>query len=413
MARVTDKVIRAFLFQSYYFYFAMKPALAISLFFICLNVSFAGETSPLAVQVASPTDFQIFQRATNAGGKLMVAGTIAGKIGNDSWPDKIEVQVEGKSSFGALPDKWQPLSWDAVGGTFRGELNLPAGGWYALKIRAFHGTAEVASARVEHVGIGEIFVVAGQSNSANYGEERQKTKSGQVAAFDGTHWQLANDPEPGAGGMKGSFMPPFGDAMAEQFHVPVGIVATGVGSTSVREWLPGGTVLKRLPALTRNVITNSQGQWIVSGKIYKNFVERMKQLGTNGFRAVLWHQGESDAHQKDPSRDLTGDMYREDLEQLIRDSRGTIGWDAPWFVAKVSYHKPDDFSPEISAAQQAVCDEGLALPGADSDLLVGAMREKNGQGIHMSAAGLKAHARLWVEKVSPWLEHQLNENGTK
>ena len=78
-------------------------------------------------------------------------------------------------------------------------------------------------------------------------------------------------------------MPPFGDAIAEHFHVPVGFVATGVGSTSVREWLPGGTVLTRLPPLTRNVITNSEGQWVVSGKIYKNFTTRMNQLGANGF----------------------------------------------------------------------------------------------------------------------------------
>jgi hypothetical protein len=161
------------------------------------------------------------------------------------------------------------------------------------------------------------------------------------------------------------------------------------------------------------VVTNSDGQWIVSGKIYENFTTRMKQLGANGFRAVLWHQGESDGHQKDPSRDLPGDLYRQNLEQLIRDSRRAIGWDVPWFVANVSYHKLDDFLPEISAAQKAVCDDGLALPGADSDLLLGKMREKNGTGSHMSAEGLKAHARLWVEKVSPWLEHQLSENDTK
>jgi hypothetical protein len=391
----------------------MKSALTISLLFVWLNLSFAEAANAISMQVAAPTDFQIVQRATSAGGKMTVTGTIAGKTGNDSWPTKVEVRVEGKSSFGALPGGWQALWWGSAAGTFGGELDLPAGGWYSLKIRACHGTAEVASVVVEHVGMGEIFVVAGQSNSANYGEERQKPKSGLVAAFDGTHWQIANDPQPGAGGTKGSFMPPFGDAVVEHFHVPVGFVAMGVGSTSVREWLPGGTVLKHLPPLTRNVVTNSDGQWIVSGKIYKNFITRMKQLGTNGFRAVLWHQGESDGHQKDPSRDLPGDSYRQDLEQLIRDSRKEIGWGAPWFVAKVSYHKPGDFSPEIGVAQQAVCDDGLALPGADTDTLVGDMREKNGQGIHMSAAGLKAHGRLWFEKVSPWLEHQLDQNGTK
>ena len=391
----------------------MKSALIISLLLGWLNLSIAGDSIPLSVHVTSPAEFQIVQRATKVSGKLKVEGTIPAKTDHSSWPTKVEVRVEGKSSFGALPKEWQALSWDSTAGTFRGELDLPAGGWYSLTIRACQGTVEVASAVVEHVGVGEIFVVAGQSNSANYGEERQKTQTGLVAAFDGTHWQIADDPQPGVGGAKGSFMPPFGDALVNQFHVPVGFIATGVGSTSVREWLPGGTVVKQLPPLTRNVITNSEGQWIVSGKIYKNFTARMKQLGTNGFRAVLWHQGESDGSQKDPSRDLPGKLYRLDLEQLIRESRQEIGWNAPWFVAKVSYHKPDDFSPEISVAQQAVCNDGFALPGPDSDTLLGDMREKNGQGIHLSAAGLKAHGRLWFEKVSPWLEHQLGENATK
>ena len=392
----------------------MKKALGTFLL-VCARLCFADDSVAAGsrINITSPVDFQIVQRATRDGGKLVVTGTIPGGVGDDTRPTKVEVLVTGQSSFGNLPGQAHPIMWNPNGGTFHGELNLPAGGWYSLKVLAWRGEVEVASAIVEHVGVGEIFVIAGQSNSANYGEERQKTKTGLVAAFDGTRWQPANDPQPGAGGTKGSFMPSFGDEMTERFHVPIGIVATGIGSTSVREWLPGGTQLTRLPPLTRNVVTNSEGKWIVSGKIYGNFVARMKELGPNGFRAVLWHQGESDAHQKDPSRDLPGDLYRQDLEELIRDSRKAIGWDAPWFIAKVSYHKPGDFSPEIAAAQQAACDDGLALPGADTDTLIGPMREKNGQGIHMSAEGLRAHGHLWVERVSPWLERQLVENKTK
>jgi hypothetical protein len=43
-----------------------------------------------------------------------------------------------------------------------------------------------------------VFVVAGQSNAANHGEERQMTETGRVACFDGTAWRLANDPQAGA-----------------------------------------------------------------------------------------------------------------------------------------------------------------------------------------------------------------------
>jgi hypothetical protein len=134
-------------------------------------------------------------------------------------------------------------------------------------------------------------------------------------------------------------------------------------------------------------------------------VERMKQLGLHGFRAALWHQGESDANQQDPTRTLPGRLYREYLEQLIRESRRAVGWEAPWFVAQVSYHVPgDEASTDIRAAQASLWTNGIALAGPDSDALKGDLRENDGKGVHFSGPGLRAHAACWVDKVAPWLE---------
>lgn len=368
----------------------------------------AASPAEMRIILASPLDFQVVQRSARTWGKLTVAGSIEAASKATPLPDQLEARVTGTSPFGNLPTQWQPLPCDPWVAAFRGELTLPSGGWYRLEVRALRHGTNVASAVVDHAGIGEIFVIAGQSNSANYGEEKQKTQSGLVAAFDGTRWQLAGDPEPGAGGKRGSFLPLFGDQIVEQFQVPVGLVATGIGATSVREWLPAGVRLSGLPPLTRNVVAVGEGQWESSGKIFEKFTDRLKQLGPEGFRVVLWHQGESDAHQADPERTLPGELYRRYLEQLIRDSRQVIGWEAPWFVAQASYHNPSDTaSPDIRAAQKAVCTDGLAIMGPDTDTLTGDMREKNGAGIHMSAKGLQAHARLWFQKVSPWLEQQL------
>jgi hypothetical protein len=138
----------------------------------------------------------------------------------------------------------------------------------------------------------------------------------------------------------------------------------------------------------------------------------MKQLGPRGFRAVLWHQGESDANQKDPTRTLPGTLYREYLEWLIRDSRKEIGWEAPWFVAQVSYHGPGaESSVDIRAAQAALWKAEVALEGPDSDALKGEFRDNGGQGVHFSGPGLRAHAARWVEKVGPWLERQAAGKG--
>jgi hypothetical protein len=387
-----------------------KVPIVLAALFLAAHAGAAEGAAPasLRLSLVSPLEYQVVQRSSKVVGKLVVAGTFEADPKTVTLPDKLEARVTGKGCSGNLPGQWQALPCDSRVPAFRGELLLPAGGWYRLEVRAFRQGTNVASLVVEHVGIGEIFVTAGQSNAANYGEEKQKTQTGLVAAFDGSRWQLASDPEPGAGGKKGSFLPPFGDEIVQRFQVPVGLVAMGIGSTSVREWLPAGTRLSGLPPLTRNVVTVGDGQWEPSGTIFEKFTTRMKQLGPTGFRAVLWHQGESDGRQAGPERSLSGELYRQYLEQLIRDSRKAIGWEAPWFVAQVSYHNPSQTSwPETRAAQKTVWSDGLALPGPDTDTLTGEMREKNGTGVHMSAKGLKVHAHLWFEKISPWLVQQL------
>jgi len=357
--------------------------------------------------LSSPRDYQVVQRDSRAEGMVAVTGAITLGSTKAAPPDGLAFRLIGKSADGDLPAPWRPLPFAVRSLSFHEELTVPAGGWYRLEVRVAQHGQWVSTNVVEHVGIGEVFVIAGQSNSANYGEEKQKTVTGLVAAFDGHGWQLAADPEPGAGGKKGSFMPVFGDAIAEHFHVPVGIVALGIGSTSVREWLPGGICFTHPTMTGRNMVAVAPGQWAATGTIFTNFVARMKTFGPHGFRAVLWHQGESDARQSKPECTLPGDLYRQFLGKVIQDSRREIGWDAPWFVAQVSYHNPGDVaSPDIRAAQKALWDKGVALPGPDTDTLTGLMREKNGQGIHLSAQGLRAHGRMWAGKVIPWLEKQ-------
>lgn len=286
-------------------------------------------------------------------------------------------------------------------------MESPAGGWYRLNVRVTRGDKVLAENVVDRVGIGEIFVIAGQSNSANHGEEKQQSKSGKVVTFDGKSWRVCNDPQPGASGSGGSFVPPFGDAMAQRFNVPVGFVTCGIGATSVREWLPKGATFPHPPTLTGNVTQRPGGDWESKGQAYDMFVSRMKALGPDGFRAVLWHQGESDANQSDATRTLPGKLYREYLEKIIRDSRRDIGWDVPWFVAQASYHVPgDEASAEIRAAQASLWKDGVALEGPDSDALKGEWREGGGKGVHFSGPGLREHAARWVDKVAPWLEKQ-------
>lgn len=361
----------------------------------------AGACPAAEIEIATPVDHQVVQRSSRAAGTLRVAG----RLRDD---DARGATVEAR--FVATPDAAWRGGWAvAADGSFSGSLDVSAGGWHPLEVRVVRGSEPLGTAVVPHVGVGEVFVVAGQSNSANHGEERQKPRSGRVAVQDGKGWRLADDPQPGASGGGGSFVPPLGDALVEACDVPVGFICCGIGATSIREWMPAGTSFVQPPTLRGRVRQLPDGRFASDGRAFTVLCERMQSVGSRGFRAVLWHQGESDANQANAACTLPGDTYRELLEILIRDSADAIGWRPPWFVAQVSYHGPEDpGSPDIRAAQARAWSDGLALEGPDSDSLGGDWREAGGRGVHFSGPGLRRHGELWAEKVLPWLRTELH-----
>jgi hypothetical protein len=364
----------------------------------------AGEVAAVEWRLSEPLDYQVVQRSSPGKGNLRIAGEFAAEV------PLANAIMEARFLGETEQTGWQRLGVAASGKRLAGTAEAPAGGWWKLEVRLLHEGKPLALASVPHVGIGEVFVIAGQSNSANHGEERQPTKTRRVAAFDGRAWRMADDPQPGASGGGGSFVPAFADAVVARENVPVGIIACGIGATSVREWLPRGAVFPNPPTILSRVERLPSGQWASKGGAYEAFVARMKSAGPQGFRAVLWHQGESDANQKDATRTLDGKLYREFLERIIGDSRRDIGWHAPWFVAQASYHVPgDEGSDDIRAAQASLWRDGIALEGPDSDALKGKLREREGRGVHFSGPGLREHGARWAAKVLPWLARQWTE----
>ncbi|HOS95319.1 MAG TPA: hypothetical protein PLQ54_18555, partial [Armatimonadota bacterium] len=80
-------------------------------------------------------------------------------------------------------------------------------------------------------------------------------------------------------------------------------------------------------------------------------------------------------------------------------------WEFPWFVAQVSYHSPQQ--PRFSnprEGQRLVLERRIALPGPDTDTLTGDHRDMDGEGIHFSPKGLKAHGEMWAKDVGDYLE---------
>jgi Carbohydrate esterase, sialic acid-specific acetylesterase len=178
--------------------------------------------------------------------------------------DRVEPRLTGNSLRGPLPGNWARLLLDRQTGEFHASFATIPGGFYQVEVRALKSGASAAETTVQHVGLGEVFVVSGQSNSTNYGEVRQVSETRMVTAFDGHSWRIADDPQPGVQdhSHKGSFIPAFGDALYRKYRVPIGIADVGHGSTSVRQWLPAGTPIFVMPTMTKFVTRNAQGQLV-------------------------------------------------------------------------------------------------------------------------------------------------------
>ena len=354
------------------------------------------------IRINSPLDYEVFQRQTKAWGEVLVSGAVI------PVRAAVEARFHGSSPLAPLSEEWHPLRIDVRTGGFREQLRVPAGGFYVLELRMKSPDGSVASLVVPHVGVGEVFVIAGQSNSTNYGETLQSPQTGMVTSFDGSVWRIADDPQIGAqdGSKKGSFIPSFGDALYRKYGVPVGVASVGHGSTSVRQWLPAGDPVEVMPTMTKFVTQATAGTLICDGTLFNGLMARIQELGPNGFRAILWHQGESDGHQP-VEHEISPATYERMLEHIIQSTRQQAGWNIPWFVAQATYHSAQDASnPGLRQAQSNLWTNGTAFRGPDTDALTAAYREKNGTGVHLNDAGLKAHGSLWAERVEEYLDSQ-------
>ncbi|MDO4584614.1 MAG: sialate O-acetylesterase [Planctomycetia bacterium] len=320
--------------------------------------------------VLMPDGVKIFQRDAQNQAEVKITGNW--NAVSDDTIAKIQISENGVDWIDL-----ENFTLDTASKTYAGTVSLGTG-WHEFQIQALDASGNVlTSTTTEKIGVGDIFITAGQSNSANHGAATQSPTSGNVYALDIVtgEWKIANDPQPGATGSGGSTWPSMGDTLSEMLggDIPIGFVSTGVGGSSVSQWNPDEATsfynTKLLPALE-----------LLDGKV----------------KAILWHQGETDSEGNGSS--MTGDRYAELLNSLIEASREDAGVDdLAWMIALVSYFNGMT-DEELRAAQMAVIngDENVFL-GPDSDALLGVLRAADG--VHFSADGLQRLGELWAMRV--------------
>lgn len=277
------------------------------------------------------------------------------------------------------------IAMDLFYSTASTKIILPAGDWYTLHMKAMDENGNVIEEdTLTNIGVGEVFITSGQSNSLNFGESLTNANCSLVVSYNPQtrSWQPCIDPQPCENGPEvdmgngGSIWPTVGDILAGQLHMPIGFYATGWGGASLGEFGPGTIKYQRL-------------------------FNALKMTGITGVRAVLWHQGETDAVFTPDC-----DNYRTLLLDLIDRSRKDAGWTIPWIVAQAAYHPKALREDEIliRKAQVECCNQIDILKGPNSDLLQGDMRITNSA--HFTRKGLQAHGRMWAECLQRYILEQ-------
>lgn len=261
-------------------------------------------------------------------------------------------------------------------------ISIPAGGWYTVDFQfLLGGNVHYGQASTEPFGVGEVFLVAGQSYATNCNDERMRVADSQerVVAFDLSTftWRVAHDPQPtGDQSDGGSIWPVLGDMLVNSYDLPIGFVNVAVGGTST-------------------------GQWKTDGPLFQRLLEAGLQI--KDFRAVLWQQGESDVLEKTSTA-----AY---IERLIEmRSQANRAWDAqrPWLLAKSTLHPTVYNDPNGEAAIRQAIEDLISKygfqRGPDTDRLDGLNRGPMESRRHFTAPGQRNAAAMWFAEIFKQLD---------
>lgn len=352
--------------------FTYRVFVLVGLLQLAAVTSFGAES----LQLVRPQAQQVIQRTGVAPGigfaDVEIAGTAPGGIDGATWEYRV-VSLADKS----VPNvDWIIFKPNGEGEKFTGTVRIAAGGWYRLEVRCRKNENMIAVGMIEPVGVGEVFLVAGQSYATNCNDERLSVADPlkRVVAFNAVNqvWAVANDPQPAPDGSDGgSIWPPLGDALAAELRVPIAFANVAVGATSSTQWMP-------------------------DGKLHPRLVSAGETLGR--FRAVLWQQGESDVIAK-----TSTEQYVKNLKTIRESAAKVWGFKPPWLLAKSTHHPTVYNDPAGEARIRSAVDELVKQPGflngPDTDTLKGENRGDAKSRRHFSGIGQRRAAQMWLAAI--------------
>lgn len=382
------------------------PILRKILFILCYSITLY---QPVLAQltVTYPIPRMVVQRNQANTASLYVAGTFSIPV------DRIETRLVHTSTVNRADVDWTVLHDQPKNGSFKGSITAPAG-LFRLELRGVRDGKTVSRAAVEGIGVGEVFVIAGQSNAMGLPNLGAKGASDRVVVFNAWNrfWNK-NDalessdkpfPTPAFSTLTAtSLVYPtgetawcwgeLGDYIADRYNVPVAFFNVAIPATVAENW---SNSAKGIPA--KNIFNSTIWPFL---QPYSNLRNTLQYFNSQfGIRAILWHHGESDAV---PLHTPT-ETYREDIQYLIDNSRTDFGHNMTWVVARSSITPAGPTpSPEIIQAQRLLAKNpnNNVWEGPDTDSIQ-SPRPAHGhfENIPNAVQGISEFATAWKKNLN-------------
>jgi hypothetical protein len=340
-----------------------------------------------------PTTRATFQRDKNNSTEIPITGNIGRVV------DRIEARLTPMVANQGTATDWTTIQTNPQAGVFNGKLR-GVGGWYRLEVRSIVNNLVVETIGVDKIGIGEIFVIAGQSNARgreNSGQKRAtddrvnsieyfNDKSVREIPVDWRFTHLEADTKLSPLGENAWCWGELGDLLATRLNVPVMFFNAAFEGSTVTNWRESAEGIQ-------TVNPNGTG-FIAKDFPYLNLRNAITQYGSIlGVRAVLWHQGETDTSPFNTSETV----YATNLQKLIELSRQHSGKNLSWVVARVSRNLPNITSTAVINGQNRVIGipQFNVFPGPSTDGINARFDGLHFSNISSTQAGLTQLAQAW------------------
>ncbi|MES2214034.1 MAG: Ig-like domain-containing protein [Patescibacteria group bacterium] len=333
--------------------------------------------TPSTITITTPKAYQVLQRNGSSQANIAITGTYTGS------PTAIEASWNGGA--------YSTISASPSGGTYSGTLSNQTAGQGTLTVRFTNTTSTSASA--SYVGIGDIYVVAGQSNASGRGINNNSYSHATLKATmfknDDTWAELADPLDSNTGqidsvssdsfAQMGTAYPLIATSIMADQSVPVAFLPAAKGGSAMSEW-------------SRSTATTT---------LYGSMYRRINAIG-GSVKGILWYQGESDAdHGVDHGSGLaaTRANYLSDLTTLANNVNSDFG--AKLVVTQLAYSGVPPhvtYLDDVRLAQKDAWDAGgnvLAGP-AFPDVNLNNSSGEDGTHFKSDADQLIQANRLWA-----------------